>query len=73
MTYFGLEGLNTLKYMQKQRAGWREGVRNGNCSLHKESLGCVRISQELESKLIVGPYTEHREVLFKEQNALGQS
>ena len=50
-----------------------EGVGNGNCSLRKESLGCVNISQELESKLILGPYTECREVLSKEQNALGQS
>ena len=46
---------------------------NGNYSLHKESLGRVNISQELEPKLILGPYTEHREVLFSEQNALGQS
>ena len=43
--------------------GWREGVGNGNCSLHKESLGCVNISQELEPKMILGPYTERREVL----------
>ena len=48
-------------------------MENGNYSLHKESLECVNISQELEPKLIVGPYIEHREVLFKEQNALGQS
>ena len=45
-------------------AGWREGVGNGNSSLHNESLDCVNISQELESKLILGAYTEHREVLF---------
>ena len=37
---------------------------NKNYSLHKESLGCVDISQELEPKLILGPFTEHREVLF---------
>ena len=41
-----------------------EGVGNGNYSLHKESLGCVNISQELEPKLILGPSTEHREVPF---------
>ena len=39
-------------------------MENGNYSLHKESLGCVNISQELELKLILDPYTEHREVLF---------
>ena len=46
---------------------------NENYSLHKESLGCINISQELEPKLILGPNTEHREVLFYEQNALWQS
>ena len=49
---------------------------NENYSIHK-SLVCISISRnishELEPKLILGPYTEHREVLFKEQNALGQS
>ena len=39
-------------------------VGNGNYSLNEESLGCVNISQELEPKLILGSYTENREVLF---------
>ena len=47
----------------KNRGAGGGGV-NENYSLHKESLGCVNISQELEPKLILGPYTEHREVLF---------
>ena len=42
-----------------------EGVGNGNYSLHKESIGCVDISQELEPKLILGPYTEHSEVVLR--------
>ena len=46
---------------------------NENHSFHKESLECINISQELGPKLILGTYTEHREVLFEEQNALGQS
>ena len=37
---------------------------NETYSLHKESLGCINICQELEPKLILGLYTEHREVLF---------
>ena len=37
---------------------------NETYSLHKESLGCISISQELEPKLILGPNTEYREVLF---------
>ena len=40
------------------------GEWNGNYSFCKESLGCVNNSQGLEPKLILGPYTEHREVLF---------
>ena len=43
-----------------------------NYSFHKESLGCFNISQELEPKLILGPYTEHREVLFQEQNRVAE-
>ena len=39
-------------------------MENENYSLHKESLGYVNISQELGPKLILGTYTENREVLF---------
>ena len=48
--------------------GW---VENGNYFLHKESLGCINISQGLEPKLILGPYTELREVLSKNKTLLG--
>ena len=32
--------------------------------IKKKNLGCINISQELESKLILGLNTEHREALF---------
>ena len=52
-----------IKIIYKSKGAGGGGV-NENYSLHKESLGCINISQELEPKLILGPYTEHRGVLF---------
>ena len=64
MTYFGLKGLNTLNVHAKAKE--QDGGRGWGMETvpFVKNLGCVNISQELESKLIVGPYTEHREVLF---------
>ena len=60
---FWHERLTHIKIICKSEGAGGGGV-NENYSLHKKSLGCVNISQELEPKLILGPYTEHREVLF---------
>ena len=46
-------------------------MENGNYSLHKESHGCVNISQGLGSKLILGPYTEHGEIPFRNKMLSG--
>ena len=50
--------------MYQHLSGAGGGGVTENYFLHKESLGCINISQEPEPKLILGPYTEHREVLF---------
>ena len=54
--------------MYQHLSGAGGGGVTENYFLHKESLGCINISQEPEPKLILGPYTEHREVLFYDQN-----
>ena len=57
-----MKDLKHIKIIYKSKGAGGGGV-NENYSLHKESLGCVNISQELEPKMILGPYTERREVL----------
>ena len=51
---FWHERLTHIKIICKSKGAGGGGV-NENYSIHKESLGCVNISQELEPKLIFGP------------------